>query len=299
MRSPSPLEAQSASLVRPVEDAQGFPGLTPIGELLARGCQSLIAGFGIGNPIVSSQGATLKTFNDWRAGQHQPVGVCKYNIKPMSGMMMAALPTAFISQLVDGFYGGTGEAKAARAELSGAEARFLERLGAMLIETLTTAWAETTPLGPAFAGAETDLTRTGIARNKDMIAVQTLSIKGPPFGETYIECIYPVSVLRSIKALALSPATETAPLTDTAWRTRMKQAVLQVHFPIRTIFARTELPLNTLLALQTGDMIPICLPNFIPVTIGGRTFAEATVGESNGRASIRIETLEQGLLTHG
>ncbi len=299
MAASTPRGPTTASLVRATEDAQGFPGLSPIGEQLARGCQSLIAGFGIGNPVVSSQGATLKTFHDWRTAQTQPIGACTYTIKPMSGMMITALPTAFLTQLVDGFYGGTGEAKPLRAELSGAEARFLERLGEMLIETLSAAWAETAPLGPVFAGAESDLTRTKVARDNDIVAVQTLAIKGPPFGETYIEYVYPVSVLRSIKALALGPATETAPLTDNVWRRRMTEAVMQVHFPVRTIFARTELPLNTLLGLKTGDLIPICLPNLIPVTIGGRTFAEATVGESNGRASIRIETLEQGLLTHG
>ena len=62
--------------------------------------------------------------------------------------------------------------------------------------------------------------------------------------------------------------------------------------------ASEELPLGRLLNLKAGDVIPICLPSHIPVTVAGRLFAQGTVGEANGRAAICIEKIEQGSLTY-
>ena len=48
------------------------------------------------------------------------------------------------------------------------------------------------------------------------------------------------------------------------------------------------------LTLQPGDIIPVCLPNLVPVTVAGRVFARGSVGESNGRTAIKIERIEEG-----
>ena len=78
-------------------------------------------------------------------------------------------------------------------------------------------------------------------------------------------------------------------------------AVMQVHLPVRSIFARPQVPLAKLLSLRAGDVIPVCLPDFLPVTVAGRQFAHGTVGEAGGRAAIKInsiESLQKGLPHH-
>ena len=51
-----------------------------------------------------------------------------------------------------------------------------------------------------------------------------------------------------------------------------------------------------LLALRPGDVIPISLPQHIPLTVAGRLFAHGTLGEADGRAAIRISRIEPHLL---
>ena len=81
---------------------------------------------------------------------------------------------------------------------------------------------------------------------------------------------------------------------DPVWRGKLSDAVMHVQFPVRSIFARPELSAAKLVTLQAGDIIPVCLPSHLPVTVAGRLFAHGTVGEAGGRAAIRIKNIAQG-----
>ena len=70
------------------------------------------------------------------------------------------------------------------------------------------------------------------------------------------------------------------------------QSVSQVCLPVRSILARPELPLSRIMTLQPGDVIPLTMPRNVPLTVAGRLFAHGTIGESNGRAAIRIESIQ-------
>ena len=112
-----------------------------------------------------------------------------------------------------------------------------------------------------------------------------------PNGKFEIKCVFPVSALRPIEALRTAPEGENASVVDAIWRDRLEQAVLQVRLPIRSVFARPELSLEKLIALKPGDIIPVLMPRYVPVSIGDRLFAHGSVGESNGRTAIKIESL--------
>ena len=69
--------------------------------------------------------------------------------------------------------------------------------------------------------------------------------------------------------------------------------MLNVHLPVRSVIARPEISLETLFRLSPGDIIPIILPQTVPVIANGRVLARGSIGEANGRAAIRIEQLEE------
>jgi flagellar motor switch protein FliM len=291
-------EAKAVSLVRNSDDMQGFPGLVPIGERLSRGIRMVITGVFPAFPKITAEPIVRKNFSEWRANQPPFSGVCRFKIKPLKGTMLIVIPPQMVAQMVDAFYGGTGDIIFDRTNLSNAEICFLERISDMFIEVITAAWASNTELAPTLVGVETEMAQLEFVKDDDEIIIQPMAISGAPFGSVIVDCIYSAASLRSVKALSSVPEDDSAIAIDSVWRDRLREAILQVSLPVRTIFARTELPLTRLLCLQVGDMIPICLPNSIPVTVSGRTFANATVGESNGRASVRIEKLEQGIAAH-
>ncbi len=288
-------DVKAAALVRADNDTQALPGFSVIGDRMVRGVRTMITEICHANPQIRLEPIGRMTFGDWRAQRLVAAGLCRFKIKPLKGQLLIVMPAKLIAQLVDCYYGGEGAADNERLELSKAECRFVERIGETLTSVISAAWSDISALTPDFVGIETDMAQISFVKDADRIIVQTLTLSGVPFGPFGIDCIYPAAALRSVKALSENRSGEDPVACDTIWQERLREAMMQVSLPVRTIFARTELPLTKLLSLQAGDMIPICLPNRIPVTVCGFTFAEATVGESNGRASIRIEKLEQGL----
>jgi flagellar motor switch protein FliM len=291
-------ETKPASLVREAKAPQGHPGMVRVGERMARGLRTLITNVSPAFPVVAAQPARVLTFRQWRADQAAMTGICRFGMAPLKGAALAVIPPKLVAQLVDCFYGGSGDVAFDRADLSKGEQRFLERMGEMLIEVIAAAWADNCALTPSLLGVETETGHIAFVKDDDLVVVQALTINGAPFGSAAIEFVYGEASLRPVKGLSEVSEPDEAPGVDVVWRDRLQDAIMQVRLPVRTIFARTELPLTRLLCLKTGDMIPICLPTRVPVTIGGRNFAEGTVGESNGRASIRIEKLEEGIFAH-
>jgi flagellar motor switch protein FliM len=291
-------DREPVSLVRAADPAVGFPGLNVIGDRLIRGIRSEVEGLGLAGCKVTAAPVTLTSFAEWRELQPKAAGLVRLSLAPLKGAALALLPLPLIACLVDGFYGGTGEQGSDRQHFSGAETRFLARFADALSAVFKASWTDVHPVSGAILSVVTDWPDLSFVQDKDIVAIQTLGIAGSSLDACSIAIVYPVASLRAAKALSAATGADAALTIDASWTDRMAEAVLEARVPIRTIFARTELPLTRLLSLEPGDLIPICLPTRVPITVSGRLFAEATVGESNGRASIRIEKIEQGLRTN-
>ena len=283
-----------ASLLREQGDAPVFPGLDRIGERLARGLRDVIGA----ETSVTRGASTLKSFGAWRNEQEPFGALCRYQLAPIKGDMLMAIPPALIVQMVDLFYGGTGDISLARAEFTAAESRYATRFAEQCLPLLTAAWADVATLNPLLSGIETDLAHAKLGKDMDLVLIQPFAVKISSAEPLTLACIYPVAALRPIAALSDAPQPESATAADPIWRDRLSDAVLEVRLPMRSIFARPELPLGQLLSLKAGDVIPVCLPNHIPITVAGRLFAQGTVGESSGRAAIKIEKIEQGTIRY-
>ncbi len=290
-------QAEAASLVRVAPEKPHYAGLDGIGAAFARGIRTLLSEWMPSPPEIAVSKSQAENFPAWRARQATLVAVCRFRLSPLKGEMLIAIPPVLVTQLVECHYGGVGEQILERGALSTAELRFLDRMGGRLTDMIAASWASIMEVDPHYIANCTEPSALVFGKGAQDILVQSIQLSGELLGTATIEVIYPDTMLRPVRALATG-VIGGKPDGDPLWRARMSESVMQAHLPLRTIFARTELPLKQLLTLQSGDLIPICLPNHVPVAVGGRIFAEATVGESNGRASIRIEALKEGMTRH-
>jgi flagellar motor switch protein FliM len=289
-RAPSKAAAAPASLMRSNEDVPVFPGLDPVGDRFGRGLADLLASLGYGESVIRASATQMTSVSEWQAGRSASDALLRFQLKPIKGPMLISMPVKLVAQLVDMFFGGDGLVETPEHDLSPAEQRFLSRLGEQCLPLLTSAWKDVISIQPQLVKIEPSGSKPALGKAQDLIAVQPFAISGPN-GKSEIQCIFPVSALRPIEALRAAPESETAPVVDAVWHDRLEQAVMQVRLPIRSVFARPELSLEKLIALKPGDIIPVLMPRYVPVTIGDRLFAHGSVGESNGRTAIKIESL--------
>lgn len=295
MKAETPsITLKPASLFRISDETSAFPGLDRVGAQFALGLADVISVHGGAGTKVKCGETMITTFEEWRDRPGEINATCRYRMAPLKGGMLLAIPQAYISELVDRFYGGDGNIPTARKELSAAEDRFFARIGEMTAPMLAAAWAEMVTIDPVVAKLDHSGSAPTLVPGTRQVAVQHFAAESVEGKLVVIDLVYPLSLLRTVPQLVAAPESEEAPQIDPIWQSRLSDAVMQVRLPVRTVFARPELPLAQLLTLQPGDIIPVCLPNQVPVTIANRVFARGSVGDSNGRTAIKIERIEEG-----
>lgn len=286
-------EARIASLVRQHEEPASFPGLEGIGRNLARIFADALAASSASATVAAGQ-TSMTTLGEWREQLKAPIVVARLRIEPLHAHIAFTMPHTLLVRLVDCYFGGQGEADHGRRPVSASESAYFERFLRVLEELLPGAFARHATITATLV--EDDLCCEHVpGRDDARIAVQSFSVALDHGARSHFDIVYPRSLLSGIPGLAETPAAEDQPApADSAWQARLEGAVMQAHFPLRAVFARIEVPLTQLLELKTGDILPICLPKQVPVTVAGRHFAVATVGEAGGRTAIKIERMEKG-----
>lgn len=260
--------------------------LDRIGTRLANGLQDVFARLGSQLAVTATAPETA-TFGDWKAALPDFTAVARYRVSGWRGGMLVSFPPPAVTSLVDACYGGSGDIDRARKAFSPAEARFVDRLANEAGTAIESAWRDIVPLEPHYLGTTTAASEVVCGRAGDQIIVQRFGIGTAQV----IEILYPAASLRTLPALGGNQRADDES-TDPVWRARLSDTVMHAHLPVRTVIARPTIPLERLMALAPGDMIPVCLPAQVPLTVAGRLLAHGTIGEANGRAAIRISKIE-------
>lgn len=238
-----------------------------------------------------------RRFDEWQRNQANYVSLSLFRVRPVKGMMMIAIDPGFITNMVDAFYGGTGNGLATKGgEFTPSEQRLRTRLANAVSEVLTRSWADTYPLQFEYSTHETNADFANMVRPDEAVVVQSFTIKPGLSRSTRIEILYPLAMLQPIEDEIAARAQAGIGGDDMEWKGRLASALDNVALPVRSVLARPEMTVAQLLALKPGDVIPITLSQTVPLLVGNRRFAEGTIGEQDGRAAMMIESLNKDVL---
>ena len=271
-----------------------FSGLSRIGLRLANGLGDTLGGLGSDVAVSVGDVATVD-FPDWKAALPETIAAAVFRAPRFKGGFLVSIPTALICATVDRLYGGDGLAPMDTLSFGGAEEGLFRRILKAVPDIVSASWADIVAITPSLSGEA--LTREALifGQSADQVVLQNFECTDTSGIINTISFAYPLATLRTISALQL-PDQEDGIEPDPIWRTRWTDAVKQARLPVRTVIARPSLPLSRLLSLAPGDIIPVCLPPHVPMTVAGRLFAHGTIGEANGRAALQIEKIENGVL---
>ena len=271
--------------------------LERMNERIARRLRDVIEPIAQTRAKVDAIPLETRRFDEWQRGQPDYMSLSLFRVRPVKGIMMVAIDPTFITNMVDAFYGGTGNGLAAKGgEFTPSEQRLRQRLATAITEVLTKSWAESFPLEFEFATHETNVGFANMVRPDEAVVLQSFTIKPGMSRSTRIEILYPLSLLQPIEDQIAARAQAGPAGTDGDWKNKLLAALDNVALPVRSVLARPEMTVAELLALKPGDVIPVTLSPTVPLLVGNRRFAEGTIGEQEGRAAMMIENLNKGLL---
>lgn len=293
-----------ASLLPDMDKATGATGLDRIGQrytpaitrLAAQAADpfaQLLAECGLEDCAIAPGPCDFTSFAAWKESECDDLVLLRYHAEPVLEEVIAVLPAQFLRRLIDIHFGGTGENAKKGGDFSPAEKLYLGRFTDKLAAALTTLFCDMGVARVTPHAMATQVSCCDFLKAHDLVCAQKNSVTFGGGNDTAITLLYPLSSLKSVPALGDADAMASVKGGDPEWRDSLKQTVMQVQLPMRTIFARPEISFDRLMRLKTGDVIPVFMPGQIPVSVAGRLFAHGTVGESNNRIAIKIEQIEQ------
>jgi flagellar motor switch protein FliM len=234
---------------------------------------------------------SVQRFADYRAERGDTLTA--WLPMPMSagGTALCVLDGAFLLEVLDIFFGGTGAVPSPLPrEFSPAADAMAERIGAVLADPLRAAWEPLARIDFEVGHPEASAAMLPGIDGEDAAIVTRFGIAAGDAAPVFLDLLYPVPAMKphgpSLTGKVLDKAEP-----DPAWRNGLTRAAMHIRFPVRSVLAEPTVKLSTLMALQPGDVIPISFGAEVPVMVGRDRLGNGVVGVSNGQAAVRLTTL--------
>lgn len=280
----------------------GTANLNPFGDLvtiqhlsarLAKAMKGLFEGLSRrqlrcwAEPLSVQRFADYKTErgNDLAAWQPLAMGTARTRAQ-------LVLDGKHLLELLDCFFGGDGDAPHPMpAEFTPAAEALVGRIGQSIAAPLDAAWEPVARIGfrPV---AEGNIATPATFGDDEPVVVTRFGLAEGEHKPVFVDLLYPVSALKPHGASLTAKVHGVAEEVEPQWRSGLTRAVMGVQLPVRSVLCEPVIPLGRLLELKAGDVIAVDFGPEVPVMVASRRLGTATVGTANGRAAVRITSLE-------
>lgn len=211
-------------------------------------------------------------------------------IAPGRGRALLVLDGQFVMETLDAFFGGDGDAEAITEFTPAAEA-FVGRIAHSLVAPLATAWEPVTRIGFEPVREPSVATAPELGADEPVV-VTRFGLAAGHAKPVFVDLLYPVSALKPHGASLTAKVHDATTEVEPQWRNALTRAAMTVPMQVRSVLAEPVIPLGRLLELKTGDVIPIDFGAEVPVMVANRRLGTGQVGTANGRAAVRLTSLE-------
>ena len=292
-------EVQGGQTVRPYnfgsDDLSSFGdyhGLRMINERFCRIARSAFLPLLRFQPRISSFPPELRSFDDYRNGQDNFISLTISQVEELRGSQLLVLPPSFVSILTNAYYGGgLGQGNGPRTEFTATEHRVIALITDRLNSALQMAWRDLTPISFTTSSREENMQFATFADADETVVNCSFMVQLPGQEPESFDILYPLQMLKPIASLLRSRIQSDQLTEDRVWRNRLEQAVFSVPLRISARLCEPQVPVQRLMALTDGDLVPIPSPGLVDVLVEGQPLFRARAGEQAGHAAIAIATL--------
>lgn len=244
---------------------------------------------------VWAEPLVVQRFADYRAERPETLAAwLPLSMAPTPGRALMVIDGKFVLELLDQFFGGTGEApNPLPNEFSPAAEAMIARVGAMLAPPLRRAWEPLARIDFAPGQPESNPALLTSFDAEDAVIVTRFGLSSGGTKPNFIDICYPVLALKPHAPQLTGKVHSRTAAPDPAWRNGLTRAVMGVRFPIRSVLAEPVISLAQLMELKEGDVIPVSFGAEVPVMVGRDRLGLGTVGAANGRAAVKLNRIER------
>lgn len=240
---------------------------------------------------VSVSGIQIQKFGEYVHTLYVPTSLNMVKFRPLRGTGLIILDAKLVFKLVDNFFGGDGRhAKIEGREFTPTELRVVQMVLERVFVDLREAWKAIKDIQFEYLNCEVNPSLANMVSPSEVVVVSTFHVElDGGGGEMHITMPYAmVEPIREMLDAGFQPDSDER---DDRWVNFLRKDVMDAKITLECDILERELSLRDILALRTGDIVPVTMPDFHMVTANGVPVFHATLGQVNEHLAFKVEKL--------
>lgn len=240
---------------------------------------------------VSVSGIRIQKFGEYVHTLYVPTSLNMVKFRPLRGTGLIILDAKLVFKLVDNFFGGDGRhAKIEGREFTPTELRVVQMVLERVFVDLREAWKAIKDIEFEYLNCEVNPSLANIVSPSEVVVVSTFHVElDGGGGEMHITM--PYAMVEPIREMLDAGLQSDSDERDDRWVTFLRTDVMDAEIILECDILERELLLRDILALRTGDIVPVTMPDHHLVTANGVPMFRATLGQVNDHLAFKVGKL--------
>ena len=210
--------------------------------------------------------------------------------KPLRGTSLFVFDPNLVFLVVDNMFGGDGRfhTRVEGRDFTPTEQRIIRGLLNVVFTEYSRSWKPVYDISFEYIRSEMNSQFANIATPSEIVISTTFSLE---FGGTAADMhiCFPYSMVEPIRDLLYSSMQSDQLSSDQRWIVMLRKQLKDAEVEIAAQLASTTVTLGQILKMQTGDIIPISIPDKIVANVDNIPLMECRYGQQGGQYALKIE----------
>ncbi|WP_424192100.1 flagellar motor switch protein FliM [Ampullimonas aquatilis] len=269
-----------------------MPTMEIINDRFARNLRIGIFNFLRRSPEISIDQIKVTKYSEFLKNLVVPTNLNILQMRPLRGSALIVMDPNLVFLVIDNMFGGDGRFKTRieGRDFSPTELRIITRMLEMVMDEYQKAWAPVYPLKFDYLRSEMHTQFANVATPSEIVITSTFNIElGNAGGAMHI--MIPYSGIEPVRDLLYNAIQGEQGESDKRWLGMLQKQVQIAEVELVANLANTQIPLQDILHMKVGDVIPIDIKPVITAEVDGMPLFNCKYGTLNGNYSIRVEEI--------
>lgn len=265
-----------------------MPTLEMVNERLARYFRISLFNFLRRSAEISISGIQVLKFSEYIQGLFVPTNLNIIRFSPLRSRALIVMEPRFVFTAVDNFFGGGGQFynKVEGREFTPTEMRVIRLIIDLLFKDLKEAWKPVMDLEFEYMNSEVNPQFANIVSPSEIVIISTIHVELEGGGGD-INIAMPYVMIEPIRDLLDAVSSDRGEV-DGNWQEGLRKEVLRSEVSLNSLLVEKTMTIKDVMNFKKGDVIPIDMPENVPVQAEGVDIFKGKIGLSDGNYAIQI-----------
>ena len=267
-----------------------MPTLELVNERFARYLRIGLFNYMHRNAEISVGPIRVQKYSEFIRNLVVPTNLNLVAAKPLRGTALFVFDPNLVFLVVDNMFGGDGRfhTRVEGRDFTPTEQRIIQGLLGVVFAELEKSWKPVFNLSFEYIRSEMNSQFANIATPSEIVVATTFTLEfGGATADMHI--CFPYSMLEPIRDQLYSTMQSDQLSTDKRWIGTLRKQLQGAEVEIVAQLGHGRITLGQILKLQTGDVIPLHIPEKILACVDSVPLMECAYGQQNGQYAIKVE----------